>query len=233
MRMLTAVEPDIATVSALIGDPSRAAILMALADGRALPAGELARFAHVTPQTASSHLDKLFKGNLLAIEIQGRHHYYRLRDERIAGLLESLARLAPPRRPLTVAQQTAAQTLRFARTCYGHLAGQLGVAIAQALFKMNVLDTDDDSQWRVTLAGSKWLGDLGLDIDVLRRERRPLLKRCLDWSERRHHLAGSLGVAIARLLFERNWVIGVRRSRALRLTDSGRAAIRRQFGVEL
>jgi DNA-binding transcriptional ArsR family regulator len=231
MRMLT-LEPDIATVSSLIGDPSRAAILMALADGRALPAGELARFAHVTPQTASSHLDKLFKGNLLAVEVQGRHHYYRLRDERIAGLLESLAALAPRRRPLTTEQRAAAEKLQFARTCYGHLAGRLGVALLEALFLMRVLDTDHDSQWRVTGQGSKWLCDLGLDLDVLRRERRPLLKRCLDWSERRHHLAGSLGVGLARLFFERNWVTRVRAGRAVRLTESGRKAMRKQFGVD-
>lgn len=209
------------------------AILMALADGRALPAGELARFAHVSPQTASSHLDKLFKGNLLAVEVQGRHHYYRLRDDRIAGLLETLAALAPEPRLLTTAQQTGAKRLRFARTCYGHLAGQLGVALAKSLFIMRVLQADDDSLWRLTADGSKWLGELGLDIALLRRKRRPLVKRCLDWSERRHHLAGVLAVAIARLFFERKWIVSVHSSRAVRLTDSGHEAINKRFGIDL
>jgi DNA-binding transcriptional ArsR family regulator len=127
------LDPDIASAAALIGDASRALILSALADGRALPAGELARIARISPQTASSHLDKLFKGNLVSVEVQGRHHYYRLRDSHVAELLESLSIVARPIAPLTSAQRERAEQLRFARTCYGHLAGRLGVAITQAL----------------------------------------------------------------------------------------------------
>src|ERR1700752_4915652 len=123
MRNITHPDPDIAATAALIGDASRAMMLSALADGRALPAGEVARIACVFPQTASNHLDKLFKGNLVSVETQGRHHYYRLHDSRVAELLELLSVASPPVRALTDAQREGARRLRFARTCYGHLAG--------------------------------------------------------------------------------------------------------------
>src|ERR1043165_3052266 len=141
-HMAADIDPDIASTAALIGDPSRARILAVLADGRALPAGELARVARVTPQTASDQLDKLFRCPLLAVEVQGRHHYYRLRNTHVAELLESLSRVALPAPTLTTAQSDRARTLRFARTCYGHLAGQLGVAVTQALSVENFLCTD-------------------------------------------------------------------------------------------
>jgi DNA-binding transcriptional ArsR family regulator len=127
------LEPDIASVAALIGDPSRALLLAVLADGRALPAGELARQANISPQTASAHLDKLFRGNLVTVEVQGRHHYYRLRDLRAADLLEFLSIVARPGPVLSTAQRERSQRLRFTRTCYGHLAGKLGVMLTEAL----------------------------------------------------------------------------------------------------
>jgi DNA-binding transcriptional ArsR family regulator len=123
VRAVSDIDPDIASVASLIGDSSRALILSALADGCALPAGELARIARISPQTASSHLDKLFKGHLVRVEVQGRHHYYRLRDSRVADLLESLSIVAALTAPLTKAQQERKGRIRFARTCYGHLAG--------------------------------------------------------------------------------------------------------------
>jgi DNA-binding transcriptional ArsR family regulator len=133
MRVARSPDPDIASTARLIGDSSRAKMLGALADGRALPAGELARVAGVSRPTASAHLDLLFRAHLLAVEVRGRHHYYRLRDEHVARVLESLATLSRPARALTEGQSDAARALRFARTCYGHLAGTLGVAITRAL----------------------------------------------------------------------------------------------------
>jgi DNA-binding transcriptional ArsR family regulator len=131
MRPHPQVDPDVARIAALIGDPSRAAILLALSDGRALPAGELARHASISPQTASAHLDKLFRAHLLAVEIQGRHHYYRLRSPQVAQLLESLSLVVPPA-PAPV-HSDSAKALRFARICYDHLAGNLGVTVTCAL----------------------------------------------------------------------------------------------------
>lgn len=224
-------DPDLAATAALIGDASRAAILMALSDGRALPAGELARYARISPQTASAHLDRLFKGNLITVEVQGRHHYYRLRGEAVAQLIERLAAIAPPAPVSTAGQWREAQTLRFARTCYGHLAGRLGVALAQSLCNAGFLD-DDEAAYRLTDSGDGWLRHLGIEAGALRNDaRRPLARRCLDWSERRHHLAGPLGVAITRRFFELNWIARVRQSRAVRLTDSGRAALSAELGL--
>ncbi len=169
-------DPDVAATAALIGDPSRAAILMALADGRALPAGELAHYARVSAQTASTHLDHLFKGNLITVEVQGRHHYYRIRDDRVAQLIEGLAVIAPPAPALTPAQRRDAQTLRYARTCYGHLAGTLGVAVTQALCDAGFL-LEDDAAYKVTDSGKQWFRRIGVDVDALRTgSKRPLTR---------------------------------------------------------
>jgi DNA-binding transcriptional ArsR family regulator len=163
----TASDPDIAATAALIGDPSRAAILMALADGRALPASDLARCARISPQTASAHLDRLFKGNLIAVEVQGRHHYYRLHDDRVAQLIERLAAMAPPAPALTPNQRRAAETLRFARTCYGHLAGRLGVTVSRALADGGFL-VEDETMYRLTDSGKRWFDRIGVKVDTLR-----------------------------------------------------------------
>jgi DNA-binding transcriptional ArsR family regulator len=222
------LDPDIASAAALIGDASRALILSALADGRALPAGELARIARISPQTASSHLDKLFKGNLVSVEVQGRHHYYRLRDSHVAELLESLSIVARPIAPLTSAQRERAEQLRFARTCYGHLAGRLGVAITQALSTNKYL-CNEGLGYQVSAAGIAWFRALGIEIGLIKRQ--PLTKRCLDWSERRYHLAGALGVTLAHRALELHWITRTRDSRALRLTERGKAALRSELGL--
>jgi len=232
MRIRAHSDPDLAALAALIGDPSRAAILVALMDGRALPAGDLARRAGISPQTASAHLDRLFRGKLLAVEVQGRHHYYRLHDERVARLVEAMATIAPAPPARTPAQRDAARTLRFARTCYGHLAGTLGVALTGAIRERGYLN-EADAGFIVTAAGDRWFRDFGIDLDALRGQRRPLARRCLDWSERRHHLAGALGVAIASRCFDNGWIARVRDSRAVRLTDRGREAMRREFSLKI
>jgi DNA-binding transcriptional ArsR family regulator len=214
----------------VIGDSSRALMLSALADGRAMPAGDLARFARISPQTASSHLDKLFKANLLSVEVQGRHHYYRLRGALIAELIESLSIIARPVEPLTEAQRERAGQLRFARTCYGHLAGKLGVAITEALCARSYL-AQEDSGYRISDSGAAWFRSIGIEIGAIKRK--PLAKRCLDWSERRHHLAGALGVALCERIMELRWAVRVRDSRALRLSDRGKAQLQSELGLAL
>lgn len=223
-------DPDIASVAAAIGDASRALMLSALADGRAMPAGDLARYARVSPQTASSHLDKLFKANLLSVEAQGRHHYYRLRNARVAELIESLSVIARPVEPLTEWQRERASQLRFARTCYGHLAGKLGVAITQALCTRSYL-IDEDSVFRISDSGAAWFRSIGIEIGALRR--RPLTKSCLDWSERRHHVAGALGVALCMRAIELRWVVKVRDGRTLLLSDRGKVRLQSELGLAL
>jgi len=225
-------DPDVAATAALIGEPSRAAILLALIDGRALPAGELARYARISPQTASSHLDRLFKGNLVTVEVQGRHHYYRLRDERVGRLIEELATIAPPAPAFTPSQQRIAEAVRQARTCYGHLAGKLGVRIAEAMCERKLI-AEDHNGYTLTSVAREWLERFGVCDNLWERQSRPLIRRCLDWSERRHHVAGAVGVAIAKRMFELNWIARVRDSRAVRLTERGRAGLAAALGIQL
>lgn len=225
-RMVSRPDPDIAAVASLIGDPSRAALLSALANGRALPAGELARAAQISPQTASAHLDKLFRGNLITVEVQGRHHYYRLSHARVAELLESLSVVARPAPALTIAQRDKARTLRFARTCYGHLAGALGVMVAEALCARELLG-DGGAGYQVREKGHAWFQAFGIQLSS-----RPIARRCLDWSERRHHLAGEAGLALTRRFFELCWLSRTE-GRAVRLTDSGRRGLRMELGLDV
>lgn len=223
-------DPDISAIAAVIADKSRLAILSALADGKAYPAGELARFARVSAQTGSAHLARLFEAGLIEVEAQGRHRYYRLANEQVGVVLESMSVLAPSAPAPTAWQTDAAKTLRFARTCYGHLAGTLGVAVADALAARGYL-RDSDAGWIVTPGGEAWFGRFGIDVKDLRAGRRHLVRTCLDWSERRYHLAGALGSAFAERCFAMGWLARVRQSRAVRLTDRGRAALREGLGI--
>ncbi len=226
----------LATVAALIGDPARAAMLQAMMDGRALTATELARIAGVAPQTASSHLARLTTGGLLAMEKQGRHRYHRLANASTARLLESLmhvaAELEPQRKSVVVGPRDAA--LRAARTCYDHLAGRLGVALADALVSAGHVELESDGGI-VTTSGLALLDRIGIDVDVLtaRRtgHRRVLCRPCLDWSERRPHIAGALGAALCTLCFDKGWIRRVENSRAVMVTAKGTRALRDLMGV--
>src|SRR2546429_3922082 len=181
-----AASPDLAPVAALVGEPARAAMLTELLDGRALTAGELAARAGVSPSTASAHLSRLVEGGLLAVVSQGRHRYYRLAGRPVASALEALAALAPPAEAHGPFQREVLAGLRFARTCYGHLAGGLGVALRDRLLAAELI-TEEGVEHRVTAAGERWLTGLGVDLDAARRARRSFARACLDWSERRPH----------------------------------------------
>ncbi len=227
----------LASVAALIGDPARAAMLQSMMDGRALTATELARAAGITPQTASSHLARLTTAGLLSMEKQGRHRYHRLATPAMARLLESLMHVASeaesPRRAVVTGPRDAA--LRAARTCYDHLAGHLGVAIADAFVEAGHIEFDSDAGI-VTPSGLVLLDRIGVDIADLgaigREERRRVLCRpCLDWSERRPHIAGRLGTALCRLSFEKGWVRRIEGSRAVTVTPKGQRAFREVLGV--
>jgi DNA-binding transcriptional ArsR family regulator len=226
-------EPNIATTAALIGDPARAAILAALADGRALPAGELAVAAGLSPSAASAHLTKLLGGELLALEREGRHRYYRLAGPQVAAALESLSLIAaqPSRHPVVRSPQ--AEALRYARSCYDHLAGELGVAIAAALEERRLITPHGQGKrLNVTKAGMAWL-EAVFDIDVreLKAGRHGVACPCLDWTERRHHLAGPLGTQLLQRCCELGWLTRSRGSRAVQLTRKGRNKLREQLGI--
>lgn len=221
----------LAQVAALVGDPARAAMLQALMDGRALTAGELAAAAGVAPQTASGHLGRLSEAGLVAVARQGRHRYHRLGGPQVARMLEGLMLVASagaPARPRTGPRDEA---LRLARTCYDHIAGRLGVALADALVARGWVVIEDEAGF-VTGEGRAGLSALGIAVDEPARGVQPC-RPCLDWSERRAHLAGRLGAALCRHGIERGLVRKREGSRALDISPEGRRAYREAFGVDL
>jgi DNA-binding transcriptional ArsR family regulator len=198
--------PDIAMVASLVGDPARANILTALLSGRALTASELAQEAGVTPQTASSHLAKLEAGGLIEPEKQGRHRYYRLADPDVGGVLEGLAALAARAGHMRVRTGPKEPALRRARICYDHLAGDLGVQMLDSMRDQRLV-RQRKLEIELTQEGTRFLAEkLDISPAMLAHPRRPVCKACLDWSERRHHLAGTLGAALMRRFTELKWL---------------------------
>jgi len=216
----------------LIADPARAAMLTALLDGRALPAGELAHAAGVTAQTASAHLAKLLDGGLVAVETEGRHKYFRLAGAHVAQALEHLAAITPAAAGRRTTPSPKARELGFCRCCYDHLAGQVGVAVTQALQSRGYLLPMPDKQYEITPAGIVWFGDVGLDVRGIRPTRRGLARQCLDWTERTHHLAGPLGVQFLRRLCDAGWMLRARNSRAVLVTPKGWHELHERLGVD-
>ena len=228
-----------AEVAPLAGDLARAGMLRALMDGRALTASELARVAGVTSQTASGHISRMATAGLVSVEKQGRHRYHRLASPVVAQMIETIMQVASgpgaTRSPLVVGPRDAA--LRLARTCYDHLAGRLGVALADALIEQGYLELTCDGGL-VTKDGVKFFSRLGIEIDGLipcRRKpsARILCGPCLDWSERRHHIAGKIGAALCAYAFEKGWIRRIDNTRAVAITPAGQRIFRETFGLQL
>ncbi|MBP0492599.1 ArsR/SmtB family transcription factor [Pararoseomonas indoligenes] len=221
----------LAETAAALGEPARVAMLGALMDGRALTAGELAAVAGVAPTTASGHLSRLLEAGLLAVERQGRHRYHRLASPEVARVLEGLMALSAarpaPRRALRTGPRDAA--LREARTCYDHLAGRLAVGMADAMVARGQIQLSPDGG-ALTDAGADFLQGLGVPVPVARG--RPFCRPCLDWSERRPHLAGALGAALCLRCLDLGWMRRVPASRALDVTPAGRLGLRQAFGLD-
>jgi DNA-binding transcriptional ArsR family regulator len=222
---------SLARTAALLADQTRAAFCMALLDGRAWTAGELARHARVSPSTASEHLTRLIAGGLLAEERQGRHRYVRLANPTAAFLIEDLASyspLTPTPKNLRESAQMSAEAR--ARTCYDHLAGTLGVAITDAMTDRGFLT--NDRGLAITEAGLTWLTDLGIDL-TSRKGSRPMIRPCLDWTERRTHLAGVVGAALCSWALGRHLVKRIGSGRALKITPDGQRAFGEYFGLDM
>ncbi len=221
--------PNIAAIAAMVGDPARANMLTALLNGAALTATELALEANVTKQTASSHLAKLAAGGLVAVEAQGRHRYYRLANADVAGLLETLMGVAARAKALRARPGPKEPALRHARICYDHLAGELGVELFDAFIANKWIDAGPENTFSLTKLGRIKVSTFGVDLGEIEKGARPLCRSCLDWSVRRHHLAGALGAAILEEVFDRGWAVQKRGSRVLEFTRVGEAGLRRIF----
>ena len=219
-------------IAATIGDASRIRMLVLLMEGRALTAKELALGAGINPGTASAHLKRLVDDGLLESAAQGRHKYFRFASDQVAQLVESLMRVAPPRkRPLA---STAGEPIRHARFCYDHLAGSLGTGLLAALLRKRWLEdgTGQARQLQLTPAGEKAMAAWGMDLPTLRGKRRQFACTCLDWSERRDHLGGALGAALAQHFTQQDWITRKKHSRVVLITAGGSAQFKR-LGIQL
>jgi DNA-binding transcriptional ArsR family regulator len=219
---------NITAVAALIGDPTRTAILYALVEGRALSAGELAKLANVTAQTASAHLAKLLERNLIVVEVQGRHRYYRLAHADVVKALESLAAIAPPGPVRSLRQSVQAKMLSSGRTCYDHLAGKLGVGLTRALVNKGYLEELEEG-FLVTPDGQKWLDQLGIQTVYIHKR----IPHHIDWTERIRHLAGPLAVEITKQLFDLNWIAKGEIRRSVIITEVGKSKLHEHLDVWL
>lgn len=219
-------DTNLAAVGALLSEPARAKVLLALTDGRSLAASVLASEAGVAPSTASHHLAKLVDAGLISATTRGRHRYFSLAGPQVAELIEAVARVAPPQPVTSLRQGTRAHAVRYARRCYDHLAGRLGVAVADALEKQGLLLPGD--AYTVTKRGAGAFATLGIETHA-----GDVARRCLDWTEQRDHVAGPLGRALMTRLLELGWVSRHLNTRAVRLTEAGRANLPARLSVRL
>lgn len=218
--------PHIARIASLLGDPARADALTALLADRALTATELAATAGVTKQTMSAHLSKLLDAALVTVEQQGRHRYFRLANEDVASLLESLMGIAFRTGATRMLSSPREPALRKARVCYDHLAGEVGVNVYEAITRHGALTTSEDGL-RLTESGEAWFARMGVNTQAAARQRRIFCRPCMDWSERRFHLAGALGAALLSRFRELGWMKFEKHSRVVRITPLGERELQR------
>jgi DNA-binding transcriptional ArsR family regulator len=224
--------PIIAEIAALVGDPARATMLSSLLDGRARAASELARAAHVTPQTASAHLGKLTGAGLLSMVRHGRHRYFRLAGPSVGDMLDGIAAVALLKRPRQPPLSGDARALAAARICYGHLAGRLSIELIDALVARDHVVLHESAA-EITTAGARFLTRFGIALGSRRGSRRHVCRLCLDWTERRPHLAGTMGAALAARYVELGWVEQRKDSQAVRVTAAGRRGFLKTFGIDV
>jgi DNA-binding transcriptional ArsR family regulator len=222
------MEPDnqFSTIACLIGEHARATILWNLLDGRAYTAGELAVSANISPQSASNHLNKLIKADFLKVEKQGKHRYYKFAREEVAFAIESIANLMPYKKPNGFQKSIVNGDIQYARTCYDHLAGKFAVDLTQTLIKQKILKLDGN-HFLVSSKGEAWFEMIGLNINELKNTKRHFAKPCLDWTERKHHLAGALGAALLNQMLSFNWIRKKANSRIVILTAKGETELNR------
>ncbi|MEP6931263.1 MAG: winged helix-turn-helix domain-containing protein, partial [Flavobacterium sp.] len=213
------MEDQFIKTASLIGDPTRAVVMWTLLDGKAFTATELSIIANTSPQNISMHLAKLLDAGLLCVEKQGRHKYYRFSNKDVAYAIEALASLIPPVVPQKN-NPVKHSPIKHCRTCYDHLAGKIGVAVAESLLEQNII-LDSDNKFEVSSEGVKWFSDFGINMEDIKKQRRLFLKPCLDWSERKNHIAGSLGASLLDKMMADDWLRKIKDSRAIQITGKG------------
>ena len=223
------MEEQFVKIASLIGDPTRAVIMWTLLDGKAFTATELAIGANTSPQNISMHLAKLLDAGLLCVEKQGRHKYYRFSNKETAYAIEAMASLIPPAAPQKKTSEKHS-SIKHCRTCYDHLAGKIGVAVAESLLQQKII-LDLDNKFEVSQEGTKWFSDFGINLDEIKKQRRLFLKPCLDWSERKNHIAGSLGASLLNKMIADDWLRRTKDSRAIQITGKGEKELLKHFKI--
>ena len=224
--------PIIAEIGALVGDPARATMVSALLDGRALTASELALAARITPQTASTHLAKLTEAGLLSVVRNGRHRYFRLASPTVGDMIDGIVAVALAKRRRYRPLSPQSRALSAARICYDHLAGRLGVDLTDSLVAREYVVLDVEAA-EITRTGIRFFTEFGIELPRLRSTRRHFCRLCLDWTERRPHIAGAVGAAITKRYFDLGWMERMKRSHAVIVTSLGRRGFRETFGIDV
>lgn len=224
------MEEQFIKIATLIGDPTRASIMWTLLDGKAFTATELAIVANTSPQNISMHLGKLLDANLLCVEKQGRHKYYRFSSKEIAYAIEGMANLIVKPESSKMKNVEKLSPIKHCRTCYDHLAGKIGVALTNSLLEQNII-IDTNTNFEVSLEGEKWFLDFGINLSEVKKQRRLFLKPCLDWSERKNHMAGSLATSLLNKMIADDWLRKTANSRAIIITGKGEKELFRYFKI--
>jgi DNA-binding transcriptional ArsR family regulator len=226
------MENQFKQIAALIGDPTRATIMWTLLDGKAFTATELAIAADTSPQNISMHLGKLLQADLLCVENQGRHRYYKFSRKEIAYAIEAMATLLPAATTRNSSVNENNPAIKHCRTCYDHLAGKVGVAITDSLLKQRII-IDSNNTFDLSRKGQQWFSNLGIDLNELKQQRRSFLRPCLDWSERRHHIGGSLAASLLEIMLSSDWIRRTKNSRAVVITAKGEKCFHEYFKLSL
>jgi len=223
------MEDQFVKIATLIGDPTRAIIMWTLLDGKAFTATELVISANTSPQNMSMHLAKLLEANLLCVEKQGRHKYYRFSNKETAYAIEAMVSLIPPFASKKNNSEKHSP-IKHCRTCYDHLAGKIGVAVTESLLEQNII-LDSNNAFEISQEGVKWFSNFGIDLPELKKQRRLFLKPCLDWSERKNHIAGSLGASLLEKMIADDWLRKTENSRAIQITGKGEKELLKHFKI--
>lgn len=229
---MESLENDFSEIASLLGDKSRAIMLWNLLDGRAYTATELANCCSISLQSASNHLAKLLQKNILSVEKQGRHRYYKFSSPEVAQVIESMASLLSLQKDYKKIKKTKASAFTYARTCYNHLAGEVGVKITEALVSHQIIATVD-KQYSVTNTGKQWFLNLGINIEEIQTSKRSFAHQCLDWSERKHHIAGALGDVFLEAMLQKDWFRKHKNTRELILTSIGKQQLKELLKIDL